>query len=394
MFRSGAATFDITPINYRDTYLAGFAPGRLAKGVLDPLYARCVYLKSGQTDLAIVALDLIGLHHSFAKKIRKAVSVIPAKRIFLCCTHTHSGPDTLGLWGPAIGDIPYSSGVNKNYMKLIEQAVVHVVKKARKRAVPAVIAFGGDKDQKDDITWNIRQPGFMDHEMSIMRIDKKDGSGTIATLINYGSHPESLGEENKRISPDFPVSLHRTVERGLGGVSIFINGALGAMVTPGIEQEAPLFERESFYAGYGNKLGKIALKTARNIKFEPDPELTVASKEISMPVNNKMLIFAAGLGVLGRNLSPNGITTEVGHIQIGPATIMAAPGEISPAVGIQIKKNMVGDFKFLFSLCNDEIGYVLDKHVFYDPRFSYEKSMSIGAGTAEKIKDTYTEISR
>ena len=392
-FVAGACAIEITPLNYRNIYLAGFAPNRLATEVLDPLFVRVLYLSDGQTELAIAALDLIGLTYNTAIQIRQAVGTIDSENIFLCCTHSHSGPDTLGLWGPAVGEIPFSSGIDRNYMNRLKKLAVHAVRKAKKRAVPATIGFAENSARKDDLTWNVRQPGFMDHALTVMKVDRQDNGRTIATCVNYASHPESLWDMNNRISPDYPASIHRTLERALGGISIFVSGALGGMVTPGIDEDAQLAERESFYMSYGRKLAKIALDTAREIKAEKNPKIAVKTKNISMPMKNLRFLFAAGLGFFDRSMENQEVTTQVGQIRVGRANIATMPGELTPAVGLRIKSRIKGEPKFLFGLCNDEIGYVLEKSVFEDPLFEYESSMSLGAETADILADALHDIS-
>lgn len=389
---AGACAIEITPLSYRDTYLAGFQPNRLATEVLDPLFARVLYISDGENELAIAALDLIGLNFVIAAEIRQAVMMIDPENVFLCCTHCHSGPDTLGMWGPAIGEVPFASGLNKNYMSRLKTLVVHAVRRAKKRAVPAVVGFAENSSRKDDLTWNVRQPGFMDHAMTIMRVNRADNNRTIATCVNYASHPESLWGVNSRISPDYPVGIHRTLERVLGGVSVFVSGALGGMVTPGIEEDAPLEEREAFYMSYGSKLAKIALDTAREVKYEKNPKLAVKTMNITVPMKNLRFLFASSFGLLDRSIEGRAITTQVGQIRIGRARIATVPGELAPAVGLRVKSQIKGNPKFLFGLCNDEIGYVLDKSVFNDPLFEYESSMSLGIETAEKLVNSIKKI--
>ena len=389
---AGAAAVDITPLNYRDVYLAGFEPNRKATGVRDPLFARALYLDDGRTRLALVACDLIGLGFLAAETIRRFVQDVQADHVFLCCTHTHSGPDTLGLWGPALGEIPLASGVDPRYMERLARAVAQAVRKARIRALPAILAAGEDTARKDDLTWNMRQPGYMDHALTVLRADRADGRGTIATLVNYASHPESLWSVNTQISPDYPMAILRTLERKLGGVGLFFSGALGAMVTPGIEQDAPLAQRESFYVSYGNKLAKRAVDCVRAAETIKSHDLDIRTRRVSVPMQNRPLRFAAAVGLVSGNVAGSNAISQVGQIRIGPIQIATMPGELSPAVGLRLKGKMGGTPNFLLCLCNDEIGYVLDCKVFDDPAFAYERSMSMGAQTAERLIRTYVAL--
>lgn len=104
IYQIGAATVDITPSLDKPVYLAGFAPNRKARSVLHPLTAGVMVVKDEEGGLlALITLDLIGFMNPFVQRIKKKLEgVIPADRIVVASTHTHSGPDTMGLWGKAL----------------------------------------------------------------------------------------------------------------------------------------------------------------------------------------------------------------------------------------------------------------------------------------------------
>src|SRR5688572_8112268 len=75
-FRAGAAAVDITPKN--GTPLAGYYSYRASTGVIDPLYAKAIVVEQ---DGARAAWKLI-----------EQQSGIPAERVMISATHTHTGP--------------------------------------------------------------------------------------------------------------------------------------------------------------------------------------------------------------------------------------------------------------------------------------------------------------
>ena len=59
--------------------------------------------------------------------IREVVSRIQGNfvnNIIISSTHTHSGPDTIGLWGPGLPFFPLSSGLDENYMRFLYDKIV------------------------------------------------------------------------------------------------------------------------------------------------------------------------------------------------------------------------------------------------------------------------------
>src|SRR5258706_150392 len=98
--RVGASAVKITPSLTRPVYIAGYESKRVAEGVHDDLWARALVLDDGTTRMAVVALDLIGVSNLRVEKMRAGITSVPAENILIACTHVHSGPDTLGIWGP------------------------------------------------------------------------------------------------------------------------------------------------------------------------------------------------------------------------------------------------------------------------------------------------------
>jgi hypothetical protein len=121
--RAGAAQSVITPqlLSAQAVYLAGFGYNRVATGVHDDLYARCLALRVGPQTLVICSADLIGLFYDDVLTIRRAFQqqTSPASFLVVASTHTHAGPDTLGLYGSK----PLQTGVDGKYLKWVDQRI-------------------------------------------------------------------------------------------------------------------------------------------------------------------------------------------------------------------------------------------------------------------------------
>jgi len=377
MLYAAAAKVDITPLFVKRTYLAGFMPNRLADGVSEPLTARILYLEDDNGPMVWITADAIGFLLSDTDQIKSKLTGIDPSRVMIAATHAHSTPDTLGIWGPALGEVPYRSGRDPQYIKWMIQEIVHGVERARSRKRPAVIGFGEDTQDKSDWVINIRQPGYLDHTMSVMRVDDVDGR-PIACLTNYACHPETLWENNKKISPDFVHYLHKEVEQSTGAVSLYANGALGGMVTPNLDDDAPLRKRRSFVKRLGKALGGFAADSWDQIKPKTSKGIDHQYRRLLVPLLNKQLHFAANLGLFNRHLKQGKVETALHVWRIGQAQLATLPGEPIPAVGFAVKKMMSAEYKFLIGLGDDELGYLLDDKHAADPKYHYERSVSIG----------------
>ncbi|MCZ7585757.1 MAG: hypothetical protein M5R36_21860 [Deltaproteobacteria bacterium] len=376
-FVAGAAKADITPTDLRHVYLAGFGNNRKATHVLDPLYVRCLYVSDDEREFALAVYDLIGLMTPEVVRLREAPGDPSPDHIWIACTHSHSGPDMLGLWGPTpVQGLPLLSGVDKRYFSFLTAETARVVRRAKRNARPATVAFNVDRTPKDATTWNIRDRSIMDHELCVMHFAREGSGEAIATLTNFGAHPECLWERNTGISADYLAPFHATVERSLGGISVFVNGALGGMVTPGIDDAASLEARIPFCKRYGADLAEIALRAVRDATNATAPRLEFRHREFAVPLKNDLLGFIRNFGVLDRPYADGCVQSCIGLGRLGPARFIGVPGEVLPEFGLALKKRFAGEPTFLLSVCNDELGYLLPAPYFDDDNYHYERSVS------------------
>ncbi|HBJ85329.1 MAG: hypothetical protein Q8M07_30835 [Prosthecobacter sp.] len=136
---AGAATANITP-ELGGSVVGGFAPFPCTH-IHDELHARCLVLDDGETKLALVVCDLLGLHRSVSLKAREFIEAetgIPAANVLISGTHTHSAVNALG--GPVRGY--YSDQELTDYQKFVARRIADGVRCAINLLRPAEIAFG------------------------------------------------------------------------------------------------------------------------------------------------------------------------------------------------------------------------------------------------------------
>jgi len=135
--RAGAATSNITP-ELGAEVVGGFLPFP-ATHVHDELHARCLVLDDGNTKIALVVCDLLGLHRSLSVEARRLIeesSGIPASHVMISATHTHSA-------ATALGPKRYSSDETlTDYQRFVARRIADGVKRAVNLLRPAEIAFG------------------------------------------------------------------------------------------------------------------------------------------------------------------------------------------------------------------------------------------------------------
>ncbi|MFX1481371.1 MAG: neutral/alkaline non-lysosomal ceramidase N-terminal domain-containing protein, partial [Promethearchaeota archaeon] len=160
--KAGFAKRDITPDlngDFGDFYIAGYATMEAPKvtGIHDPIFARVMVLSDGNTKIALISLEIVGMLIDFGNQVRyrlDAYGFLP-KNVFIFATHTHAGSDTLSLYGPLIG----ISGINKKYILFMIEMIVEAVCEAENNMSPVSIYHA--YSTRNDLIENFRNPEMM-----------------------------------------------------------------------------------------------------------------------------------------------------------------------------------------------------------------------------------------
>lgn len=419
-------------------YLAGFHQNRPASGVNDPLWARTMVLDDGNSRLALCVIDMIGFGHDEVVRVRKRLKEsLNIDYLIISSTHVHSSPDLMGMWGVN----EYSNGVNPDYLEFVINGILESVEKAANALEPAVFRFAVDEASALPLVGDTRDPQVFDASLQIMQVVSVNEGTTLGTLMNWGNHPETLWSGNTQISSDFPHYFREYVENGImendslkmegiGGTSIFLNGALGGLMTthPSLPIVDPysgaVFQEENNdkIDAQGKALAKIVLEklTDNSVVEVKTGNLNVRAKSIELSLDNKLFRLAAWIGIFKRGLSSWWkIRSEVAVWTLGPASFVHFPGELYPEIlngGIEspdgadfgiapvevpaIRSVMPGQFRFFNGMSNDMIGYIVPKSQWDEkPPFTYGREKrpygeinSLGPETAPVLHKLVLEL--
>lgn len=395
LFLAGAAVEDITPPQPQGVYLAGFAADRKATGVRDPIAARALYLCDGETPLLLICLDLIGLSRSRVERIRARIGGAHRENVIVHCTHNHQGPDTLGLWGKSwFGFLPVKSGLDDAYLDFLEARTIRAAERAVQAAVPARLVFAaGEFDAAGRWVKNEHGPA-QDRRVRLLQARGADGA-VIATLVQHACHPETLWREGRVISADFCGVCCRAVEQELGGVGLYANGALGAMVTTALERSEPEAERERFMDGLGEALAALAKEKLSRARPAARPRIRLARETVRFPArDNRLFVLLHRLGIVEARDIGDRVASEAALVRIGPASLLCLPGEPEPELAAQLLSHIGGRTRFLLGLADDELGYLMPPEKFSDPAYAYECAMSPGPAALDLLKGAVQRLER
>jgi neutral/alkaline ceramidase-like enzyme len=220
---AGFAESDITPaLGDKPVYMAGFGHNRAAAKVHDPLFARAVVLRHDGRKVALVAVDLVGFFNANVNRVRESLGGFDY--VLVSSTHNHEGPDTLGLWGPNA----FQSGVNKDYLKSVEEKIVKAVKDADAAAKPIEAALGTARGP--ELLHDAREPYVKHDELTAVRFVGRDDKPA-GIVVQWNCHPETLGSKNTQISADFVgYTVKHLAEKHRCPV-VYLTGTVGGLMT-------------------------------------------------------------------------------------------------------------------------------------------------------------------
>jgi hypothetical protein len=434
----GFSETDITPeIGKKPVYLAGFGQNRKATKVHDPIMVRAVVLADGDTKIAFVAVDVVGLFHPTVERIREKLKGF--QYVLVSSTHNHEGPDTLGLWGPS----PVQSGVDSDYMKKIEAGCVAAVNAADAARKPAKVKSGAASDPS--LIRDSRQPIVLHDELVALRFEDTKSGNPIGVLLQWNNHPEVLDSKNTEITADFPYYVVKHLRESQKCPVAYFTGTVGGLMTTlrlsvkddqGKELADGTFEKSDRYGKLVAQLAEKALKNAAPIALTP---FETRARQILVPVDNNLYRLASQFGTLDRQMyvwdkdptpkefkptkdvsKPVAIKTEVGYLKLGDLEVAVIPGEIYPelvlgkvqdpvdpgadfpdaAIEPSIYGQLKSKHKMIVGLGNDEIGYIIPKRQWDEKapfcyglkKAQYGEENSVGPETAPILCATFKEL--
>ena len=268
---AGFARVDITPVK-ASVPLGGHGATefRMSARVEMPLNANCIALANGDERCVYLSLDIIGVKTVTLEYYREAIQAatgLPCDRIFLCASHTHSGPDLQS-------SIPSAVQYRDEYLR---DRLVEGSQRALADLKPAKLSYGATQaghpgawlnhdrhyyavpiEKKDSYTEEDLLPGVgevrscymkgekyvpvrhveeADHSMQVMRLDRDAADDII--LVNFAAHSTFAdGRLRPCVNADHPGELVKRLEQLLPGTKCaYFQGCCGNLV-PGTQIES------------------------------------------------------------------------------------------------------------------------------------------------------------
>lgn len=406
----GAAKMDITPsaamVAAGTFYLGGYGigPSHAAKAVLRPLYARAIAIGVPGADgtcpgpaaeQVVVAADDLQGHflayqqgpYGFADVQRTITGEfgIPASHVVIQSTHTHNGPDDLGIWGGV--PTAYLAEVAGNTAAAIAEAVGGEVPATLRVATADMPGFAATFPTQQDAADGGPQDSADfpdDTQLRMLQAVSVASGQVVATMLNFSVHPTVYGPLDE-VSPDWPGAAASYLEgdqQGTtsptgfpGSIAVVTVGAVGhawpAPVPAGsAAPDAPAGSDDNAGAdAYGDAVahrGVQALGGDAQLLSGP-AVVDGAAQSIAIATANPALLAAVLLPVPGlhayRADTPPYeagplITSTAEVLRVGNLALFGAPGEPWPSIQFTLAKEIATPVLFPLGLADDQLGYL------------------------------------
>jgi neutral ceramidase len=414
IFLAGAATGNITPI------LGGGIVGGWstppATHIHDELHVRCLVLDDGETRLAFVVVDLIGLNRDLideTKRLIKEETNIPEVSIMISATHTHSATSAQGEgnrrreW--TVGE-PFD-----DYQEFVIRRIADVVRVAINNLEPARIGWGvGSVPQHVFVRrWKMK-PGTVipnplggydkvrtnpgrnnpdllvpagepDHEVAFISVQSANGR-PLALFANYSLHYVG-GVPPGHISADYFGIFADRIGELLGAdrqdppfVGIMSNGTSGNVNNINFGGRAESYQPYEKMRMVADDVAREVLKIYNTIQHHDWVSLQSAQGELTLKVRKpcRQMIERAEwvlsrpdtvtmahqhekvyaeriLQLLGW---PDEVTIILQAFRIGELGVATSPFETFAETGLELKAKSPFKPSFIISLAHGYYGYL------------------------------------
>ena len=398
---AGAAKSNITP-PLGEKIVGGFAPFP-AENIHDELHARCLVLDDGQTKIALVICDNLGIRREVFDRARAFIDAetdLPAENVLMAATHTHSATRSEDGWYDGFLARRIADGVRRainnlepakiGWGSVDEPSEVHnrrwFVKDEELRRNP----FGGvDKVRMNPPAGSdllIKPAGPVDPEISFLSVQSTSGR-PIALVANYSLHYVG-GVRRGDVSADYFGIFSEAIGPAIGAkpgdhppfVGMLTNGTSGDINNINFHQRG---QRREPYEKMKQVAGVVVERVQAahaSIEFQSWVPLGSASRELTLKVrkpDEAMKAYFAKLKEQPEDTpayhryeknyadrvqklaeGPDEVTIMLQALKIGELGITALPFETFVEIGLELKEKSPFKDEFTIELANGYNGYL------------------------------------
>jgi hypothetical protein len=396
--KAGAARVSINPMEENiPVQLGGYGAreAKPAEGTLDTIHGKVILFDSGGEKSALIAVDMCTVPVCVGEETLKkaAIEGLTLDRMLISASHTHTGLEGFSLDRRNIVNNPHIGIFSERALDFVTDRLAKALKEAYAALQPVHAASSAIT--LPNLNRNRRGSKCVDSEMTVLRLDKADGS-PYAVLVNYSAHGTFVSEHDMLVSSEWAGSMQRTVEDLIGGgvVCFYTNGAEGDMSPQG-RSGGSRYEQAW---NYGRQVGIAAWRVAKDLQTQEISRFAIDSEWVSLPPRQGapdfVRIAGAEYHVTQRQLDQM-ITVlfpekaPIYALRVNGFEMVTFPGEPICELGLAVKEALrKGGIKqpCVAALTTDEIGYILTQEEYQ--KSGYEVTASFyGEGLGRLLLD-------
>ncbi len=216
---------------------------KVSEEVIEPIFARALCLrvdKDPRSSVIVMSCDLVGFQYRLARLVREAIARktgVPVARIILHFTHSHSSPDTIGIFPNRIANL-LTFDVQYPVVTHIMTRMVRAGIEAFNGAITeAKVGYGETASPSPTLAVQRRPPyEHLSLPIRFLKITDKAGK-LLAIIVNYQAHPTQLPARNANIHPEYPGIVAKALYQKRPGLEFaaYFNGFAGDVTIHGFK---------------------------------------------------------------------------------------------------------------------------------------------------------------
>jgi hypothetical protein len=429
---AGVAVVDITPLP--GCRMSGYFYERINTGTRDPLLAKAVVFRQGDTLAALVLCDLVGISDDVsirARKIVERLANIPAANVSIAATHSHTGPLYYGalrqhFHDRAIaqhGSDPYE-GVD--YATELVGRIARAILAAHGDLQPVTLRSGYAREERlsfnrrfhmktGPVVFNpghlnpdiVRPAGPIDPQVGIVTMTPRGASQPAAAIVSFALHLDTLG--GTLYSADFPRYVQDELRKSCGErfVSLFAASTCGDINH--VDVTKPASEGRRRTEQIGTMLAETVAKRLAELEPVESPSLAVrhavvdaklqqySPEQIARAKAAMELVADDKVPFLDRveankitDLALRGAQTmelEVHAFRLSrEVAIVTLPGEVFVELGLAIKRASPFETTLVVELANAAPAYIPTSKAFAEGSYETVNSRVVSGSGEELVK--------
>lgn len=434
LLKVGYAQVDITPKEPVPMNEGGDENG-MSTGILDNLYANCVYLvdKNG-TELYLVAFDLCNMYDPLPKyrsELAKKLGVSEQQLMF-SASHTHSSVNIKAT------TVPYISQYNIELKKNLEAVALEAKEDAK--AVTGMFHSAIETESLNFVRRYIMNDGTYagdnygstksgyashetegDHQLQLLKFTREGGKDVV--LTNFQTHPHRTAyydnKNNTNLSADIVGIYRQELAQRLDCLALYYTGSSGNVNAHSRIEEENIYET---YKDHAKAMADYAVEAAAS--FTPVelgeirlaktvyvgecyhsedyklPEAKIVAERFNSGMSNSASLAGYedlfehsrhALAIVSRAEKPETLEVPLYAFSVGGFTACYAPFELFAELGISIKENSPFDATFVVCYSNNIFSYMPTQLAFDHGGYGPYKC-NFEPGTGEILVDEYGKL--